>query len=176
MTTDPQEFVATGVLVRLSCCEARPDGTRDMSVDTPVLTCRMQSSVADQIMKDHSPSSVIVGYIEVAEDVLIVIRVRFGDVQVCWLGDLAHRTIGEAVEKWRREGRIPMVFYTGNGEHVATSFCVDMSPDVPPMPLTWTTQGHKPGLVHPLAKPGDLNESDDAGEFFIAAPAIQFAP
>lgn len=175
VTADREESVATGALVRLSCCEARPDGTRDISVDTPVLTCRMKSSIADQVMADHCPSSVIVGYIGVADDVLIVIRVQFDGGHVCWIGDLAHRAISEAVETWRREGQVPMVFYTENGEHVVNSFCVEMSPDTPPMPLTLTSQSHRPSRVAPLAKPDDLNESGDAGEFFIATHAIQFA-
>ncbi|SPB14875.1 hypothetical protein NOV72_02106 [Caballeronia novacaledonica] len=129
-----------------------------MSDATPVLTCRFQSSDADRIKTDCSPSHVIVGYI--GEIRLMLIQFQFGDVQVCWLAELAVPVIWGAVEKWRQEGRVPMAFYTGDGEHVAKSLCVDMTPNSLPMPSAW---------VEP-----DPNEPDAAGQFFISE-AMQLA-
>lgn len=150
-TSDRREYMATAALVRLSCFERRPEGTVGMSDGTPVLTCRMESSVADHIRTDCSPSNVIVGY--VGEISAMLIQFQFGDVQVCWLAELAVPAIWAAVEKWQQEGRIPMAFHTGDGEHVSTS-SLDMSPAPLPMPLTW---------VEP-----DLNDPDAAGQFFIS--------
>ncbi len=127
VTSDRREYLATAALVRLSCFEQRPEGTVEMSDATPVLTCRIESSVADHIRTDCSPSNVFVGYFAVGESRLILIRLQFGDVQVCWLAELAVPEILGAVDKWQQEGRVPMAFYTGDGEHVSKSLCVDMS-------------------------------------------------
>lgn len=52
-----------------------------------------------------------------------------------------------------RGGRIPIVFYTGDGEHVSKSLLADMSLNHVPIPLS---------LVEPAT-----NESNAAGQFFI---------
>jgi hypothetical protein len=47
-----------------------------------------------------------------------------------------------------------MVFYTGDGNHVSKSLCVEISLSSLPMPLTWIES--------------ESNESDAAGQFFIS--------
>ena len=124
VSSDLREYLATAALVPLSCFEQRPEGTAEMPDATPVLVCRMEPSVADHIRSDCSPSKAIV--MRGGEGRLILIFLQFGDVQVCWLEELSVPAIREAVDKWQQEGRVPMAFYTGDGEHVSTSVCVDI--------------------------------------------------
>lgn len=158
VTSDSRESIATAALVRLSCFDRRPAGTVDMSDATPVLTCRLQSSLAGHITTNCSPSRVVVGYTTVAESHMILIRLQFGDVQVCWIAELAVPAIWGAVETWRQEGQVPMVFYPDDGECVSKSVCVGMPPSPVPMPSTW---------IEPDA-------TEAAGQFFISE-AMQLA-
>ncbi|MEN8503611.1 MULTISPECIES: hypothetical protein [Paraburkholderia] len=124
----------------------------ELSDVTPVLICRTESSVDDHIDKNGNPSNVIVGYF--AEIYVMLIHFQFGDLQVCWTGDLKFQTIWETVEKWEQEGRVPIAFYVGDEKHVSNAVCVEMSSNPVLMPLTWAK--------------GDPDESDAAGQFVIS--------
>ncbi|CAL8476898.1 hypothetical protein [Caballeronia sp. S22] len=124
----------------------------EMSDVTPVLACRIESSVADHIKTNGSPSNVAVGYF--GKTSLMMIHFHFGDLQVCWVGDIQNRTIWEAVEQWLQEGRVPIVFCVGEGKHVSNAVYVEMSGNSLPMRLTWARQGP--------------DETHAAGQFFIS--------
>ncbi|MEZ2352227.1 hypothetical protein [Caballeronia sp. RCC_10] len=124
----------------------------EMSDVTPVLACRIESSVADHIKTNGSPSNVAVGYF--GKTSLMMIHFHYGNIQVFWIADLESKTIWEAIEKWLQEGRIPIAFYVGDGKHVSNAVCVELSADSLPMRLAWTKQ-----------EPGEWNA---AGQFFIS--------
>ena len=147
-TSERREYMASAALVRLSSFDRRPEGMAEMSDVTPVLACRIESSVADHIRTNGSPSNVAVGYF--GKTSLMMIHFHFGNIQVCWIADIAIKTIWEAIEKWLQEGRVPIAFYVGDGKHVSNAVCVELSADSLPVRLTWT------------------NESDTAGQFFIS--------
>lgn len=151
-TSDRRDYMASAALVPLSSFDRRPEGMAQMSDVTPVLACWAESSVDDHIKTNGNPSNVAVGYF--GKTSLMMIHFHLGDVQVLWIADLETKTIWEAIEKWLKEGRIPIAFYVGDGKHVSNAVCVELSADSLPMRLTWTKQ--------------EPDESDAAGQFFIS--------
>lgn len=151
-TSDRRDYMASAALVSLSSFNRRPEGMAEMSDVTPVLACRIESSVADHIKTNGSPSNVAVGYF--GKTSLMMIHFHYGNIQVFWIADLESKSIWEAIEKWLQEGRVPIAFYVGDGKHVSNAVCVELSADSLPMRLAWTKQ-----------EPGEWNA---AGQFFIS--------
>ncbi|MDN7894315.1 hypothetical protein QZM93_37570 [Burkholderia cepacia] len=131
-------IIALGALLPLWLFKPRPEGTFGLADNTPVLTCPVSESDAHHLMTRHRGSCLSFGRIDLGDDVLMTIRLQFGDVQVCWLADVNDPQLWESIELWKRAGRVPTMLSIHAGEGRQQFFGVsDMPSNLPSMDAAW---------------------------------------
>ncbi|WP_061128624.1 hypothetical protein [Caballeronia catudaia] len=98
-------------------------GMRD---DTPVLTFKIDASLADFIASCEEGGQLTFGWFETRQPEFI--RLRYRDVEIYWLVDRHDPEIWEAVYRWNLAGRVPIRFEVVDGTQRKLLIC---TADVP---------------------------------------------
>ncbi|WP_155710345.1 hypothetical protein [Burkholderia stagnalis] len=131
-------IIALGHLLPLWLFNPRPEGTLGLPDNTPVLTCPVSESDAHHLLTRHRGSCLSFDCVDWGDDVLMTIRLQFGDVQVRWLAEATDPQLWESIELWKRAGRVPTMLSIHAGEGRQQFFGVsDMPSDPPSMDAAW---------------------------------------
>jgi len=133
-----------GTLVPLWLFKPRPRKLEKLGENTPVLTCSAPTSITDLLASGQEEACLTFGSYEFAASVFIRLRVR--DVELYWLVDISDPEVWEAIDMWKTEGRVPILFETGcAGQECLTFGAFDMPPSTAPFEYHgWFGKGEKP--------------------------------
>src|SRR6266702_3746571 len=135
--------VRSGTLVPLWLLGPGLPAMVGMRAETPVLTSALAASTADSFVGCGEGGSLTFGNFEPASSVFI--RLRYRDMEIYWLVDISDPEIWEAIDKWKRVGRVPIQFYASGSEQKQSKLgAVDMPSDTGSFGPSWCGIGEEP--------------------------------
>jgi len=100
--------VESGALLPLCALGSEAPELAGMRDDTPVLTCRIDGSLADFVASCEEGGQLSFGWFETRQPDFI--RLRYRDMEIYWLVDHRDPEIWETVQRWKLAGRVPIRF------------------------------------------------------------------
>jgi len=100
--------VESGALLPLWALGSRAPELAGMRDDTPVLTCKIDASLADFVASCEEGGQLTFGWFETRQPDFI--RLRYRDLEIYWLVDHSDPEIWETVRRWKLAGRVPIRF------------------------------------------------------------------
>jgi hypothetical protein len=139
------ELFQFGTLLPLWTFKLRPEQTSGFPDSTPVLTCAVTNNEADCLETEHSDSYITFEWVKTGDFISLNICLYLGYTRVYWVVDISDPEIYEAIELWKRAGKVPIAFFAREGEarrqlhHVAR-----MPPFNPEVGSSWSEPCHEP--------------------------------
>ncbi|MEN8503613.1 MULTISPECIES: hypothetical protein [Paraburkholderia] len=106
--------VESGALLPLWALGSRAPQLAGMRDDIPVLTCKIDASLADFVTSCKEGGQLTFGWFETRQPNFI--RLRYRDVEIYWLVDHSDPEIWETVRRWSLAGRVPIRFEISGAE------------------------------------------------------------
>lgn len=100
--------VSSGALLPLWALGSKGPELAGMQDDTPVLTCKIDASLAEFVASCEDGGHLSFGWFETRQPHFF--RLRYRDVEVHWLVDHSDPEVWETIYRWKRAGRVPIRF------------------------------------------------------------------
>ncbi|WP_413658043.1 hypothetical protein [Paraburkholderia phenoliruptrix] len=139
------ELFQFGTLLPVWTFRPRPEQTCGLPDETPVLTCAVTNKEADCLETERSDSHFTFEWVRTDDFISLNICLHLGHTRVYWVVDISDPEVYEAIELWKRAGKVPIAFFVREGEvrrqlyHVAL-----MPPFNPEVGAHWSDARHKP--------------------------------
>jgi hypothetical protein len=139
------ELFQFGTLLPLWAFKPRPAQTSGLPDSTPMLTCAVTNDEADCLETACSDSYFTFEWVKTDDFISLNICLYLGDTRVYWVVDISDPDVYEAIELWKRAGKVPIAFFARDGEvqrqlyHIAP-----MPPFNPKVGTYWSEPCHEP--------------------------------
>lgn len=161
--------VESGALLPRWALGSRAPELAGMRDDTPVLSCKIDASLAEFIASCEEGGQLTFGWFETRQPYFI--RLRYRDVEIYWLVDHSDPEIWETVRRWTLAGRVPIRFeISGAEKRKSLIVTADMPEDTGPFERCYG--GREEASTHmwicltALAGNGNWQYDEEDGEIY----------
>jgi hypothetical protein len=110
------ELFQFGTLLPLWVFKQRSEQTYGLPDNTPTLTCAVTYAESDCLEIARSDSYFTFEWVKTDDFISLNICLYLGDTRVYWVVDISDPEIYEAIELWKRAGKVPIAFFVRDGE------------------------------------------------------------
>ncbi|NVH75742.1 hypothetical protein FSB08_25170 [Paraburkholderia sp. JPY432] len=112
---------------------------------TPVLTFNMEVRNIDELRSRYRPTSFGWSFIEIGDCLLMIFCLQVGDVQFHWVAHATDPDLWEAIEMWKRAGKVTTLLRVAEGERRRILIgAAEISSHTPSLSSDWHGPDHAP--------------------------------
>jgi hypothetical protein len=117
---------------------SEPETTIALPDYTPVLICNVEVESFDELVSQYRATNFEWSFIEMDDCLLITFRLQAGDVQFHWVAHGTDPDVWEAMEMWKRAGRVTTLLRAAVGARRRVLIgAADMPPHMPTPSSDW---------------------------------------